>query len=150
MRISNFQSPPGSVTKHNNKTLWSGQETLGQVKIISYKMKVEAIGSNYCQVLIFYTNIHLQNISSKHIIICPHFCNTVFSLNLTTYSWLKARTNRHKNTEITPCKLLDHHRLNLDLNNRNNRELRNSWKLNTSLLNEKKYVKTGRKKLKIY
>ena len=76
VRISNFQSPRGSVTKHNNKTLWSGQETLGQVKIISYKMKVEAIGSNYCQVLIFYTNIHLQNISSKHIIICPHFCNT--------------------------------------------------------------------------
>ena len=43
VRISNFQSPPGSVTKNNNKTLWSGQETLGHVKIISYNMKVEAI-----------------------------------------------------------------------------------------------------------
>ena len=43
VRIRNFQSPPGSVTKNNNKNFMVRAETLGHIKIISYKMKVEAI-----------------------------------------------------------------------------------------------------------
>jgi hypothetical protein len=39
----------------------------------------------------------------------------------------------------TPRILSDHYRLKLDINNsRNNRKLTNSWKLNNSVLNEKR------------
>lgn len=48
----------------------------------------------------------------------------------------KASLNRYKKIEITPCILSDHHRLKLDINNRNNRKLTNSWKQNNSLLNK--------------
>ena len=39
--------------------------------------------------------------------------------------------------EIIPYTLSDHYELKLDINNRNNRKLTNSWKLNSSLLTEK-------------
>jgi len=49
----------------------------------------------------------------------------------------KGSLNRHKKTEITPWILCDHHRLKLNINNnRNNRKLTNSWKLNNSLMNK--------------
>jgi hypothetical protein len=49
----------------------------------------------------------------------------------------KASLNREKKIEITACILSDYHGFKLDLiNNRNNRKLTNSWKLNTSLLNK--------------
>lgn len=46
----------------------------------------------------------------------------------------KTSLNRQK-IEITPCILTDLHRLKLDFNNKSNRKLTNSYKLNTSLLN---------------
>ena len=50
----------------------------------------------------------------------------------------KTSLNRHKKIEISSCILSDYHRIKLDTNNnRNNRKLTNSWKLNNSLLNEK-------------
>jgi exonuclease III len=50
----------------------------------------------------------------------------------------KASLNRYKKIEITPCILEDYHGLKLDVScNRNNRKLAKSWKLNSSLLNEK-------------
>jgi hypothetical protein len=57
----------------------------------------------------------------------------------------KASLNRYKKIETTPCILSDHHRLKLDMYNRNNRKLTNSWKLKISLL-IKKWVKTEIKK----
>lgn len=53
--------------------------------------------------------------------------------------------SRYKKIEITPFILSDHHRLELDINNRNHKKLRNSWELNNSPLNEK-WVKTEIKK----
>ena len=57
----------------------------------------------------------------------------------------KANLNRYKKIEITTCVLSDHHGLKLDFNNRNNRKLTNSWKLNAFPPNEK-WVKAEIKK----
>jgi hypothetical protein len=56
----------------------------------------------------------------------------------------KAKLDRYKKIEIT-CILLDHHGLNLDLNNRNTRKATYSWKLNNSLQNDL-WVREVRKK----
>jgi len=48
----------------------------------------------------------------------------------------KAICNKYKKTERTLCILSDHHRLKIYINNRNNRKLTNSWKLNYPLLKE--------------
>jgi hypothetical protein len=48
----------------------------------------------------------------------------------------KARLNRYKKNEITPCILSDHYGLKLDFKNRSTRKLTHSWKLNSFLLND--------------
>jgi exonuclease III len=54
--------------------------------------------------------------------------------------------NRHKNNEIVPCILLDHHGLRLIFNNNiNNSKPIFTWKLNNTLLNDT-LVKEGIKK----
>jgi hypothetical protein len=51
----------------------------------------------------------------------------------------KPNLKRYKKFDITPFTLSDHHGLKLDIkNNRTNRKLTNSWKLNNSLLNKNK------------
>jgi hypothetical protein len=47
----------------------------------------------------------------------------------------KTSLNKHKKNEIIPCIILDYHRLRLSFNNKTNRQLTDSWKLNNSLLN---------------
>jgi hypothetical protein len=73
-----------------------------------------------------------------------HTHKSTFSVSHGTFSKVdhilrhKTCLNGYKKTKITPCILSVHHRLKLDTNNnRNNRKLTNSWKLNNSLLNEK-------------
>jgi hypothetical protein len=83
-------------------------------------------------------NIRIQKISHKYIIIyfllAPH--GTVFKMGHTLRH--KTSLNRYTKIEITLCILSDHHdELKLDINNRNNRTLTDSWKLNNSLLNKK-------------
>ena len=57
---------------------------------------------------------------------------------LTTYSDTnQVSRDIKKKIEITLRILSDHHRFKMDINNRNNRKLKMSWKLNNSLLNEK-------------
>ena len=49
----------------------------------------------------------------------------------------KTGLNRHKNTEIAPCILSDHHGLRLIFNNNiNNRKPTYTWKLNNTLLTD--------------
>jgi hypothetical protein len=58
----------------------------------------------------------------------------------------KTGLNRHKNIEIVPCILLDHHALRLIFNNNiNNRKPTFTWKLNNTVLNDT-LVKEGIKK----
>lgn len=59
----------------------------------------------------------------------------------------KANINIYEKLKITPCILLDHHGLRLDINS--NRKFPNSWKLNNSLVNEK-WTKTEIKKLQTF
>jgi exonuclease III len=47
----------------------------------------------------------------------------------------KASLNKFKKIKITPCIILDHNRIKLDLNNkRNHRKYSNTWRLNNTLL----------------
>jgi hypothetical protein len=45
----------------------------------------------------------------------------------------KASLSKYKNIKIIPCILSDHNALNLELNNKNNR---NNWELNNTLFND--------------
>lgn len=64
-----------------------------------------------------------------------------FSTLPTTFSKIdhilshKASFKRYKNIKIICYILSDHHGLKLDFNKRNSRKTSNSWKLNTSVLN---------------
>jgi hypothetical protein len=77
---------------------------------------------------IFHTNTHNNTIFLAT-------CGTFFKIdNILRH---KAGLNRHKKIEITPC-IHVYHVSKLEINNnRNNRTLTNSWKLNYSKLNEK-------------
>ena len=60
----------------------------------------------------------------------------------------KASLNVYKKIEIIPYILSDDQGLKLDINNRNNRKLTNSWKLNSSLLTENSWsIQKLRKKI---
>jgi hypothetical protein len=78
---------------------------------------------------------------------------TFFSSTQGTFSKIdhifshKAILNTYKNIEITLCILSDHHGLKLDFNNRHNRKLVKSWKLNNSLFSDN-WVKEEIKKSK--
>lgn len=73
--------------------------------------------------------------------------HTFFSATQGTFSkidhiyWHKPSLNRYMKIEINPYILSNHHGLKLDFNNRNNRKLINTLKLNNCLLN-KKWVRT--------
>jgi exonuclease III len=45
----------------------------------------------------------------------------------------KSSLSKYKNIKIIPCILSDHNALNLELNNKNNR---NNWELNNTLFND--------------
>ena len=81
---------------------------------------------------------------------------TFFSAPYRTFSKIdhiighKTSLNRYKKTEIIPSILLNHHRLRLDFNNnKNNRKLTYSCKLNNSLLNDD-MIREEIKKLKAF
>lgn len=57
----------------------------------------------------------------------------------------QASLNTYKKTELTPCNLTDHHGLDLGINTRSNRNLRNSQKRSLSLM-DKKWAKMEFKK----
>lgn len=70
--------------------------------------------------------------------------HTFFSAAQGTFSKIdhvlghKGRHKWYKKTEIAPCILSDHHRLQLAINNnRDNRKFSSSWRLKNSLVNEK-------------
>ena len=57
--------------------------------------------------------------------------------------------NRFKKIEIIPCTLSDHHRLKLVFNNnKNNRKLIYTWKLNNTLLNDNMVKEEKMKEIK--
>ena len=62
----------------------------------------------------------------------------------------KTGLNRYKNIKIIPCILSDHHRQRLFFkNNKNNRKLTYTWKLNKALLNDN-LIKREIEKLKTF
>jgi hypothetical protein len=48
----------------------------------------------------------------------------------------KARFNKFKKTEMTPCNISNHNRIKLSLNKRNHRKYSNTCRLNNTLLND--------------
>jgi hypothetical protein len=63
----------------------------------------------------------------------------------------KTGLNRHKNIEIIPCILSDHHGLRLIFNNNiNNRKPTFTWKLKNTLLNDTLVKEEIRKRLKTF
>ena len=62
----------------------------------------------------------------------------------------KANFNRYKKTEVPPCILSDHHGLKMNFNNsRKDRNPRDSWKMNNSLLNDYWVKSEIRRELKV-
>jgi exonuclease III len=68
---------------------------------------------------------------------------TFFSVARETFSKIdhilghKASFNKFKKIEITPCIILDHNKIKLDLNNkRKHRKYSNTWRLNNTLLKD--------------